>query len=303
MVEYPMTFDEFTRRFSTEKDCREYLYGLRFQNGFLCPKCGHTKAWPIGGVLYEGTACGHQTSVIAGAIFQDTRKPLREWFTAIGWITTQKDGASAQGPQQVLGLKSCKTAWARLRKIRTAMAVSDRRKLSGTEEADETYLGGSEKGGERGCGSENKAVAAIAVEVQGKLLGRIRMDILEDVTSELLQGLIKGAIEPGAALITDAWRGYSGIEAEGYSREIINQSNAENNEEMLPHVHMTASLLKRRLLGTHRGAVSRKHLQAYLDEFVFRFNRRKSAKRGLLFYRLLENAMKIPPATLDNLLK
>jgi transposase-like protein len=183
------------------------------------------------------------------------------------------------------------------------MVVSDRRKLSGTVEADETYLGGSEKGGKRGRGSENKAIVAIAVEVQGKLLGRIRMNIIEDVTSRSLQGFIKGAIEPGATLITDAWRGYYGIEAGGYSREIINQSNAENDEEMLPHVHMIASLLKRWLLGTHQGAVSRKHLQAYLDEFVFRFNRRKSAKRGLLFYRVLENAMKVPPTTLDNLLK
>jgi transposase-like protein/Zn ribbon nucleic-acid-binding protein len=303
MVEYPMTFDEFSRRFSTEKDCREYLYGLRFQNGFMCPKCGHTKAWPIKGVLYECAECGHQTSVIAGTIFQDTRKPLREWFTAIWWMTTQKNGASAQGLQQVLGLKSYKTAWAWLHKIRTAMVVSDRHKLSGTVEADETYIGGSEKGGKRGRGSENKAIAAIAVEVRGKLLGRIRMNIIEDVTSRSLQGFIKGAIEPGATLITDAWRGYSGIEAEGYSREIINQSNAENDEEMLPHVHMIASLLKRWLLGTHQGAVSRKHLQAYLDEFVFRFNRRKSAKRGLLFYRLLENAMKVPPTTMNNLLK
>lgn len=303
MVEYPMTFDEFTHRFSTEKDCREYLYGLRFQNGFVCPKCGHTKAWPIGGTLYECAECGRQTSVIAGTIFQDTRKPLREWFTAIWWITTQKNGASAQGLQQVLGLKSYKTAWAWLHKIRTAMVVSDRRKLSGTVETDETYLGGSEKGGKRGRGSENKAIVAIAVEVQGKLLGRIRMNIIDDVTSGSLRGFIKETIELGATLITDAWNGYSGIETEGYSREIINQSNAENDEEMLPHVHMIVSLLKRWLLGTHQGAVSRKHLQAYLDEFVFRFNRRKSAKRGLLFYRLLENAMKIPPTTLDDLLK
>jgi transposase-like protein/Zn ribbon nucleic-acid-binding protein len=303
MVEYPMTFDEFTHRFSTEQECREYLYSLRFKDGFVCPKCGHAKAWPIGGVLYECASCGHQTSVIAGTIFQDTRKPLREWFTAIWWITTQKNGASAQGLQQVLGLKSYKTAWAWLHKIRTAMVVSNRRKLTGMVETDETYLGGSEKGGKRGRGSENKAIVAIAVEVQGKLVGRVRMNIMDDVTSGSLQGFIKGAIEPGATLITDAWNGYSGIETEGYSRKIINQSKAEHDEELLPHVHMIVSLLKRWLLGTHQGAVSQKHLQAYLDEFVFRFNRRKSAKHGLLFYRLLENAMKVPPTTLEDLLK
>jgi transposase-like protein len=138
---------------------------------------------------------------------------------------------------------------------------------------------------------------------KAKLLGRIRMNIIEDAASGSLQGFIKGAIKPGLTLITDAWRGYSRIETEGYSREIINQSNAENEEEMLPHVHMIVFLLKRWLLGTHQRAVSRKHLQVYFDEFVFRFNRRKSAKCGLLFYRLLENAMKVPPTTLGNLLK
>jgi transposase-like protein/Zn ribbon nucleic-acid-binding protein len=298
-----MTFNEFTHQFASEKDCRDYLYRLRFQNGFICPKCGHTKAWPIGGTLYECAKCGHQTSVIAGTIFQDTRKPLREWITAIWWITTQKNGASAQGPQQVLGLKSYKTAWAWPRKIRTAMVCSNREKLSGTVETDETYLGGSEKGGKRGRGSENKAVVAIAVEVKGKPLGRVRMNIINDATSGSLQGFIKGSIEPGAALITDGWCGYSGIEGEGYLREIFNQSNAESDKEMLPHVHMIVSLLKRWLLGTHQGAVRKKHLQAYLDEFVFRFNRRKSTKCGLLFYRLLENAMKVPPTTLDELFK
>jgi transposase-like protein len=182
------------------------------------------------------------------------------------------------------------------------MVFSTRLKLSGTVETDETYLGGSEKGGERGRGSENKAIVAIAVEVKGTLLGRVRMKVIDDVTSLSLHTFVKDHIEPGAKLITDAWLGYSGIETEGYAREVINQSKAETDEELLPHVHMIVSLLKRWLLGTHQGAVSQKHLQAYLDEFVFRFNRRKSAKRGLLFYRLLENAMKVPPTTLDDLL-
>jgi transposase-like protein len=167
---------------------------------------------------------------IAGTIFRDTRKPL-------------KNGTSAKGLQQVLGLKSYKTVWAWMHKTGTAMVVSDRHKQSGIVEPDETYLGESEQGRKRGRGSENNAVIAIAVEAQGKLLGRIRMNIREDVTSGSLQGFIKCAIEPGATLVTDTWRGYSGIETEGYSREIINRSNAENDEEMLPLVHMIVSLL------------------------------------------------------------
>ncbi|GHU12514.1 hypothetical protein FACS1894161_0910 [Spirochaetia bacterium] len=182
------------------------------------------------------------------------------------------------------------------------MVFSNRLKLTGTVETDETYLGGSEKGGKRGRGSENKAIVAIAVEVKGKLLGRVRMKVIDDVTGISLHAFVKDHIEPGVKLITDAWPGYSGIENDGYTREVINQSKAENDDELLPHVHMVVSLLKRWLLGTHQGAVGQKHLQAYLDEFVFRFNRRKSAKRGLLFYRLLENAMKVPPTTLDDLL-
>jgi transposase-like protein/ribosomal protein L37AE/L43A len=265
-----MTFDEFNQRFATEKGCREYLYKLRFPNEFRCPKCGGRKAWPIGGTLYECSECGHQTSVTAGTIFEDTRKPLRTWFTAIWWITTQKNGASAQGLQQVLGLKSYKTAWAWLHKIRTAMVDSSRLKLSGTVETDETYLGGSEKGGKRGRGSENKAIVAIAVELKDNLLGRVRMDVSNDVSNDSLRRFVKDNIEPGATLVTDAWRGYSGIEREGYVREVINQSKAEDEEELLPHVHMIVALLKRWLFGTHQGAVSHKHLQAYLDEFVFR---------------------------------
>jgi len=176
-----MTFDEFVRRFSSEQDCPDYLFELRWGNGFVCPKCGHAEYRVVNRVLCTCKGCRHQASVLAGTIFQDTRKPLKSWFTAIWWITTQKYGASARGLQQILGLKSYQTAWAWLHKIRTAMVNPNRAKLSGT------------------------------VEIE--------------------------------------------------------------------------------------------HLQAYLDEYVFRFNRRTSAKRGLLFYRLLENAVIISPTTYAELVR
>jgi transposase-like protein len=302
MEEYPMTFKEFVTNFLTEQQCRDYLYRLRWNNGFECPKCGHNKSWAIGSVLYECAACGHQTSVVAGTVFQYTRSELQMWFTAIWWVTTQKNGASAQGLQQVLGLKTYKSAWTWLHKIRTAMVFAERSKLKGRVEVDETYLGGEDIGGTSGRGAGNKILVIAAVEVKGREYGRVRLRAIDNASSRSLQPFIKDNIEKGAILVTDAWRGYSGIEKEGYTREIYNQSKVTSKEEMLPHIHTIISLLKRWLLGTHQGAVKKQHLQAYLEEYTFRFNRRKAAKRGLLFYRLLENAMKIQPTTYDQLI-
>jgi transposase-like protein len=304
MKEYPMTFDEFTKRFLTEEQCREYLYRLRWLEGFICPKCEHNRAWKIGVMLYECAKCGRQTSVIAGTVFQDTRKPLRSWFTAIWWVTTQKTGASAMGLQQVLGLRSYKTAWAWLHKIRTAMVNPNRTKLSGTVEVDECYIGGEKHEGKRGRGTENKSLVVLAVELlEGKnQLGRVRMKMIPDASGNSLGGFIKENVELGSTVITDGWSGYASIGESGYMHIVPQKFAVADPINILPHVHMIVSLLKRWLLGTHQGAVQEIHLQAYLDEYVFRFNRRKSAQRGLLFYRLLESAMHVSPTTLDTLL-
>jgi transposase-like protein len=304
MEEYPMTFDEFIKRFMTEEQCREYLYHLRWPEGFVCPKCKEpTKVWPKGDNLYECSKCGRQSSVIAGTIFQDTRKSLRNWFTAIWWVTTQKNGASAAGLQQVLGLGSYQTAWTWLHKIRTAMVNPNRINLSGRIEVDECYIGGEEHGGKRGRGTENKSLVVIGVEIlQGKNhMGRVRMKVVTDMSKESLQGFIKENVEPGSTIITDGWSSYASIGKSGYSHVIPKKFEGADPDNILPHVHMIVSLLKRWLLGTHQGAVQEMHLQAYLDEYVFRFNRRKSAKRGLLFYRLLEAAMHVPPTTYADL--
>jgi transposase-like protein len=298
--EYPMTFREFIKRFPDEKQCREYLYKLRFPNGFICPKCEYPEYWKVGEQLYECRKCGRQTSVIAGTIFQDTRKPLMDWFIAIWWVTTQKNGASAEGLKQVLGLNSDQTAWTWLHKIRRAMVNPNRKKLSGTVEIDDVYIGG-ESIGKQGRGAENKVLVAVALELDGKNIGRCRMSVIADATSQSLHTFIKENVEKGSHLITDGWSGYSGIEKYDYAREIHVQKNEKDESKLLPHVHTITSLLKRWLLGTHQGAVEPKHLHSYLDEYIFRFNRRKSAQRGLLFYRLLEAAMQTKTVTYKEL--
>ena len=299
MEEYPMTFDEFIKRFSTEEQCRDYLYKIRWPDGFICSKCGGSKCWKVREVWHECTKCHYQVSVTAGTIFQDTRKPLRSWFTAIWWVTTQKYGASAEGLQQILGLSSYETAWAWLHKIRKAMVNANRTKLCGDVEVDETYIGGVKIGGKAGRGSENKSLVVVATEFKGKILGRIRLSVIKDASGRSLKPFIEKNVEYGSKIVTDAWKGYSRIEESGYTREIHSQSQVGPDAKLLPHVHLVISLLKRWLLGTHHGAIESKHLQAYLDEFVFRFNRRNSTKRGLLFYRLLENAMNTRPVTFD----
>ena len=208
------------------------------------------------------------------------------------------------GLQRVLGLKSYTTAWTWLQKIRTAMVNPKQAKLSGTIEVDETYIGGEEEGGKRGRGSENKSLVVVGIEILEGVnqLGRVRMKVVPDASKESLQGFIKENVEPGSTVITDGWSSYTSIGKSGYQHLVPKKFDVVDEKNLLPHVHMIVSLLKRWLLGTHQDAVQEMHLQAYLDEYVFRFNRRKSADRGLLFYRFLESAMHIPPTTQDEFL-
>ena len=300
-----MTFHEFTKRFATEDDCREYLVALRWPNGFECPKCNNKSYWKVKELLYECTQCGHQTSVIAGTIFQDTRKPLRDWFIAIWWITTQKYGASAEGLKQVLGLGSYESAWTWLHKIRRAMVRSDRSKLTGVVEVDETYIGGEEHSGSTGRGTGNKVLVAVALELKPKKqLGRVRLRVVADASKESLISFITDNVNKGSEIITDGLASYATLKDVGYKHTIYVQNNKkskEKSDEDLPNVHLIISLIKRWLLGTHQGAVSDKHMQSYLEEYTFRFNRRKSSKRGLLFYRLLEGAVTTDPVTYNDL--
>ncbi len=295
--DYPRDLLEFESRFGTEAACREYLLRLRWPEGFICPRCQTKSAWTAQRDRLICVACRYQASATAGTIFQDTHKPLRLWFRAMWHVTSQKNGASALGLQRVLGLGSYLTAWTWLHKLRRAMVRPGRDRLSGQVEVDETFVGGVSEG-PRGRGSEGKALIAIAAEEDGKGVGRIRMARLSDASSANLHGFVRQAIEPGTTVHTDGWDGYAGLESHSYSHKITVLRGRGKNaaSELLPRVHIVASLLKRWLLGTHQGSVSLQHLDYYLDEFTFRFNRRKSSFRGKLFYRLVEQAVAVGPS-------
>lgn len=301
MDDYPKNLSQFESWFSTEEACREYLFRLRWPNGFQCPRCGHNQAWPIGTTLFQCAGCDYQLSVIAGTIFQDTHQPLTLWFRAIWWITGQKNGASALGLQRILGLGSYRTAWAWLHKLRRAMVTPGRERLSGIVEIDESYIGG-EKPGKRGRGAAGKALVMIAVEIKEGHIGRIRLCNIPDASAKSLEPAILESVELNSTIRTDDWSGYSQLSALGFLHDVA-KATADTDKNLLPECHMVASLLKRWLLGTHQGAVSQAHLGYYLDEFTFRFNRRTSHHRGLLFYRLLQNATVAGHTTFEELTK
>ena len=296
MEEYPRTLAELETRFGTEQACRDYLLKLRWPEGFVCPRCRGRSAWTTNRNLQVCAGCQYQASLTARTIFQDTRKPLTMWFRAIWWVTAQKNGASALGLQRILGLGSYFTAWTWLHKLRRAMVRPGRDRLHGRVEVDETYIGGLEEG-VRGRQTETKALVAVACEEDGRAIGRIRLRRIRDASAASLEAFVAEAIEPGSVVHTDGWEGYASLEMKGYTHPVtVLKRSQRSASELLPRVHLVVSLLKRWLVGTHQGAVSLQHLDYYLDEFTFRFNRRKSRSRGKLFYRLLQQAVAVEPA-------
>ena len=304
---YPRSTGEFQAWFRADEDCLDYLKWLRWPGGFTCPSCGHAGGWAMGDGRFECAACHRRTSVTAGTIFDRTRTPLTVWFTACWLFATQKDGISAQSLQRSLEIGSYPTAWAMLHRLRSVLVRPGRDRLSGTVQVDETFIGGDEPGLRGGRAKGKKVLTGIAVEVsEPKGIGRCRMAVLADGSAESLHPFVTGAVEPGATVITDAWMGYHGLAGLGYVHERRSQRAArargDDPGELLPAVHRVASLAKRWLLGTHQGSVDEAHLPAYLDEFVFRFNRRRSASRGMVFYRLLELAAGHDPVRFQDLL-
>jgi len=295
-VYYPRSVGEFQAWFRTDADCLDYLEWVRWPWGFVCPECGHGGGWRLGDGRIMCAACGHRTSVTAGTIFDRTRTPLTVWFTACWSFATAKDGISALSLQRSLEIGSQQTAWAMLHRLRSVLVRPGRDRLTGIVEVDETYIGGEEPGLRGGRAKGKKALVGVAVEVkEPKGIGRCRMAVLADGSSASLHPFVTGHVEPGATVITDAWMGYHGLAGFGYAHQRRSQRAArargDDPGELLPTVHRVASLAKRWLLSTHQGSVDEAHLQSYLDEFVFRFNRRRSHSRGLVFYRVLELAV------------
>jgi transposase-like protein len=284
----------------------DYLEWLRWPNGFVCLDCGHRGGWRLGDGRFECTVCGGRTSVTAGTIFDRTRTPLTVWFTACWMFATQKDGISAQSLQRSLEIGSYQTAWAMLHRLRSVLVRPGRNRLAGTVEVDETYIGGEEPGLRGGRAKGKKVLTGIAVEVlEPKGLGRCRMAPLADASSASLHAFVTDHVEPGAKVVTDAWQGYHGLDELGYVHDQRSQRAAqargEDPDKLLPGVHRVASLAKRWLLGTHQGSVDEAHLLGYLNEFVFRFNRRRSRSRGMVFYRVLELAVAHDPVRYHDL--
>ena len=293
MSEYPRTVLEFRDWFVDDAACLAYVARLRWPEGFRCPICGMADHWVTGRGLRHCQQCGRQTSVTAGTLFADTHLPLRVWFEALWHVTSQKSGTSALGLQRELGLGSYRTAWTLLHKLRRAMVRPGRERLDGVVEVDETFIGGP-KPGKRGRGAQGKALVVVAAQQTAKGIGRIRLTRVADASAKSLETAVTAAIELGSQVRTDDWRGYNGLDRLGYRREIARPS-AEVGENLLPLANRVASLLKRWLLGTHQGAVSLTLLDYYLDEYTFRFNRRTSGSSGLLFLRLMQQAVDLSP--------
>lgn len=284
---------EFREWFATEAGCWSYLAKVRWPDGFVCPRCQATEGWTMRRRLYWCQRCDYQVSVTAGTLFHDTHKPLRLWFEAMWYLTSQKFGVSALGLQRVLGLGSYHTAWNWLHKLRRAMVRPGRDRLSGVVEVDEIFIGG-ERPGKRGRGAAGKTLVVLAAQEAPRRIGRIRMCQVADAAGESLEPAVWGMVEPGSVVRTDGWRGYNGLTELGYDHKVVHKT-ADLGDNLLPLVNRVAALLKRWLLGTHQGAVEHSHLAYYLDEYTFRFNRRTSKSRGLLFYRLISQAIDIGP--------
>ncbi|MEE9339752.1 MAG: IS1595 family transposase [Methylococcaceae bacterium] len=297
-TDYPRTFNEFEFFFMDEPKCREYIIRVRWPDGYVCPQCGSNKTpWRTNRGGFRCQKCDREMSVTAGTLFERSKFPLKTWFLAIWFVTSQKNGANALGLQRVLGLGSYQTAWTWLHKLRRAMVRPGRDRLHGNVEVDESFIGGISTGGKRGRGAENKEIVVIVVEIhEPKGFGRIRMKRIDNASTDSLSTFITEVVEPGSTILTDAWAGYNELEKLGYKHIKSNLSDSGDPAHVvMPGVHRIASLLKRWILGTHQGAVSKKYLDYYLDEYTFRFNRRSSLSRGLLFYRLMQHAVTMQP--------
>jgi len=303
LQDLPRDLPTFLERFGTDEACRAYLVRARWPAGFRCSGCGHDQAYSHKQRLIEECrACGKQHSILAGTIFEQTKTGLARWFLAIYLVTSSKGGISAMELQRQMGFGSYGTAWAWLHKIRRAMVVPGRKPLSDRVEADETLVGG-QRPGTPGRGAAGKTVVAGAVEsrrgqARGRRLGRLRLQAVRDASASSLVGFLGQNVLSPAEVATDGWSGYRGLEAAGYAHEPIHLARSWGDAALrLPAIHLVFGLAKRWLLGTHHGAVSARHLQTYLDEYVFRFNRRTANSIAHRFARLIEQAVLTQPTT------
>ena len=307
--DYPRTWDELLDWFADDDACRRYLEGIRWRDGFVCPSCGESdEAFQGSRGRWICRHCHHQCTVTAATVFDKTRTPLRSWLAAVWYVVNQKQGVNALGLQRVLGVGSYQTAWAMLHRLRRAMIRPGRERLGGVVEVDESFIGRSPPNTSRDIKKKQKlaerlaarrSIVMVAVEIKApKGFGRIRLQRVTDKSEKAVLPFVLESIEPGSVVRTDGSEAYRKLPKHGYRREKIVMLGADDPAHVtMPGVHRVAALLKRWLLGTHQGAVQPKQLDYYLDEFTFRFNRRTSRSRGLLFYRMLQQALVTEPVT------
>jgi predicted RNA-binding Zn-ribbon protein involved in translation (DUF1610 family) len=302
MGTYPTSLIEFQAEFGTEAACAAYLAQQRWPNGFVCPACGSLRAWALKtkAHTYECADCGRQTSVTAGTILHDSKLPLTTWFLAAFLIATHSNGLSARQLQRLLGLGSYRTAWMLAGKLRRAMVDPQRAPLSGLIEADESTVPlrtrDDPPAGGGGRSLEGKMAIAGAVEISDGVVGRLRLQAIDDYSAETLHAFLLQAVTPGSAVKTDGWSGYPGAPGLAHDPHVVGKMAAH---VILPTIHTVFSNVKSWAKGVYHG-LRRPHLQSYLDEFVFRFNRRRTPHAA--FRSILRIATAIKPVPYNMLI-
>jgi transposase-like protein len=289
----PKSLTEFEARFRTEADCEEFIFLVRYPDGFVCPSCGSPRGWSLRGSRLTECVNGHKVSLTAGTVLHGTHQDLKTWLQAVFFMVTLTPGISAVQLQQQLGIKRYETAFQMMHKIRAVLVVPGRELLHGEVEVDDTFVGG--KDADRGGRGGDKILVVGAVELtpfsevpSGKLRrrsGRLRLQAVPDASAHSLAGFVEREIEPGATVYTDGWDGYRSLGRRGFHHHRIVQGKGRDAIPILPHIHRVFSNLKAWLHGTHHGRIEPQYLQAYLNEYTFRFNRR--FWRGPAFLRAL----------------
>jgi transposase-like protein len=309
---YPKTILEFAAQFHNDEVCLKYLIENRWPDGFVCPICDHKGGWWLEKYgRFECSKCHKHASPLAGTLLHRSHLPVHLWFWAAYLVATHTPGISAVQLQRQLGIAKNDTAWFLLHRLRQGMVNIDRSPLSGLIEADESHVGGPAKG-KKGRGvraAKNKALIAGAVEIlnytnkSGKMkkkAGRLRLQILRAANEDEIGGFIRANVAVGSTIKSDGWLGYSTTALVGYKHQREIQGSPQKGHELAPQIHQAFSNLKSWLIGIHHG-VDPKYLQSYLNEFVFRFNRRAYPMSA--FRSLLEILMSKKPMTLRELTK
>ncbi len=290
--DFPKTATEFEERFASEEDCRAYWIEARWGGRPTCARCNSTRLWSErGGTLFECDDCSHQTSLTSGTILEKTRKPLKMWFRAVFEISTRRTGISAKDLQRIMGFGSYKTAWSWLHKLRAALLREEAEPLGPFVQMDEALVGGK--------GGPHKELVLVAAEANG----RVRLAHASNNDEGTLKQFADRHVAAQARVVTDGLPSYNRKSLGARGHEKCVQSKSERREkDALQGCHWPISHLKRWLLGTHAGAVRDKHLQAYLNEFAFRYNRRKTKGVGRIAARVIARLVAHKPLTMRNII-